>query len=123
MIWAATKEILGSGFPTRSVSGCGSTEDRLRREVSNLGSSGIVLSNYLYSENKGIDQLHSNCEAGLRLCFYICKKHSFCLEKNNNARFLEPSHEKTCFLHMRKQMRRSAARYRTANQCLLLRYS
>ena len=29
---------------------------------------------YLCSENKGADQLHSNCPADLRLCFHICKK-------------------------------------------------
>ena len=28
---------------------------------------------YLYSENKGADQLCSYCEADLRLCFRLCK--------------------------------------------------
>ena len=28
---------------------------------------------YPCSENKGVDQLRSNCEADLRLCFRICK--------------------------------------------------
>ena len=27
----------------------------------------------MYSENKGADQLRGNREAGLRLCFRICK--------------------------------------------------
>ena len=29
---------------------------------------------YLYSEDKGADQLHGYREADLRLCFRICKK-------------------------------------------------
>ena len=32
---------------------------------------------YLYSENKGADQLRSYCAADLRLCFRICKKPVF----------------------------------------------
>ena len=32
---------------------------------------------YLYSENKGADQLHGYREADLRLCFCICKKPFF----------------------------------------------
>ena len=28
---------------------------------------------YSCSENKGADQLHSYCEADLRLCFHICR--------------------------------------------------
>ena len=28
---------------------------------------------YLYSENKGADQLHSYCKADLRLCFCLCR--------------------------------------------------
>ena len=34
---------------------------------------------YLYSENKGTDQLCSNFAAELRLCFRICRKQSFSL--------------------------------------------
>ena len=32
---------------------------------------------YLYSENKGADQLRSYCAADLRLCFRICKNPVF----------------------------------------------
>ena len=32
---------------------------------------------YLYSENKGADQLRGDREADLRLCFRICKKPVF----------------------------------------------
>ena len=32
---------------------------------------------YLYSENKGADQLRGYCEADLRHCFRICKKPVF----------------------------------------------
>ena len=32
---------------------------------------------YLYSENKGADQLPNYCAADLRLCFRICKKPVF----------------------------------------------
>ena len=32
---------------------------------------------YPSSENKGADQLRSNCEADLRLCFRICKNPIF----------------------------------------------
>ena len=32
---------------------------------------------YLYSQNKGADQLRGYCEDDLRLCFRICKKPVF----------------------------------------------
>ena len=32
---------------------------------------------YLCSENKGADQLHGYCAAGLHLCFCTCKKQVF----------------------------------------------
>ena len=32
---------------------------------------------YICNKNKGADQLHSNCAAGLHLCFRICKKQVF----------------------------------------------
>ena len=32
---------------------------------------------YLCGENKGTDQQHSHCTAGLRLCSYLCKKTVF----------------------------------------------
>ena len=32
---------------------------------------------YPFSEDKGADQLRSNCAADLRLCFRICKKPFF----------------------------------------------
>ena len=36
---------------------------------------------YLYSENKGADQLRSYCAADLRLCFGICKKNVFLITR------------------------------------------
>ena len=33
----------------------------------------VLISYYPCSENKGTDQLHSYCEADLRLCFRICE--------------------------------------------------
>ena len=36
---------------------------------------------YLYSKNKGADQLRSYREADLRLCFRICKKADFLMTR------------------------------------------
>ena len=51
---------------------------------------------YLCSENKGADQLHSNCysycAADLRLCFCICKKPVFSQRGSYNNWF----NGKTC---------------------------
>ena len=65
-----------SGFPTRS-------DTNWAAQSLNMGSclkfriwqvEGLY---YLYSENKGADQLRSYCTADLRLCFRICKKPVF----------------------------------------------
>ena len=57
--------------------GCATTEDGKRLEISDLGTRGIVV--YLCSDNKGADQLRSNCAADLRLCFRICENPIFLL--------------------------------------------
>ena len=38
---------------------------------------------YLYSKNKGADQLRIYCAADLRLCFHICKKQVFSQRGSN----------------------------------------
>ena len=53
----------------RHKPGCTATEDGLWLEISDLESR----SYNICSENKGADQLHSYCQADLRLCFRICK--------------------------------------------------
>ena len=50
---------------------CTSTEDSYRLEILDVEISLELY--YLYSENKGADQLRSYCEADLRLCFCIGK--------------------------------------------------
>ena len=42
--------------------------------------------------------------------------------KDNNSEKCEPRHEKTCFLHMRKQRRRSAAQLLRSGSTPMLRY-
>ena len=47
---------------------------------------------YLCSENKGADQLRGYREAGLRLCFRICKLLVFsrdCSDKNKTSKVLQ----------------------------------
>ena len=76
---------------------------------------------YLYSKNKGADQLRSYCAADLRLCnVFAYAKSRFSqykaqiiriiLENENDKTSNELHHEKSCFLHMQKQRRRSATR-------------
>ena len=89
---------MSSGFPTRSSTNHSDLERR-----------GIVQYLYLYSENKGADQLQGNHAADLHLYFRIYAKSRF----SHDAALIminEPRCEKTGFLHMRKQRRRSASR-------------
>ena len=65
-----------SGFPTRSHTNQAVQPHKMARglkfriyEVEELY--------YLYSENKGADQLRGYREADLRLCFRVCKKPVF----------------------------------------------
>ena len=71
--WASLWENRSSGFPTRSDTNWSVQPQKMAKglkfriqEVKGLY--------YLYSENKGADQLRGYREAGLRLCFRICKK-------------------------------------------------
>ena len=57
---------------------------------------------YPSSENKGADQLRGYREADLRLCFRICRLLVF-----PRGGSYELCHEKTGFLQMQKQRRRS----------------
>ena len=51
------------------------TEDGYRLEISYIKEvEGLY---YLYSKNKGADQLHGYLASDLRLCFRICKKQIF----------------------------------------------
>ena len=52
------------------IPGCTVTEDGLRLKILDLESRGIVLS---MQWKKGADQLPSNCEADLCLCFRLCR--------------------------------------------------
>ena len=56
-----------SGFPTRSDTNWAVQPQKMAR---GLRSRAVVLS---VCENRGADQLCSNCAADLRLCFRICK--------------------------------------------------
>ena len=42
-------------------------------EAGNFGLKKVEELFYPFSENKGADQLHSYCEADLRLCFCLCR--------------------------------------------------
>ena len=70
-VLAVTHENLSLGFPSRSDTNRAVQPQKMARglkfwilEVERLY--------YLCSENKGADQLCSNCAADLRLCFRIC---------------------------------------------------
>ena len=71
---------------------------------------------YLCSENKGTDQLRSYCEADLRPWFLHMQNVVFLMMRLNSVgnkdfcSLIEPHREKTGFLPMRKQRRRSASR-------------
>ena len=68
------KMVFGVSDQVRHKPGCTAIQDGWRLEISDLDRGGIVLSVYIYSENKGADQLRGHREADLRLCFRICKK-------------------------------------------------
>ena len=51
---------------------------------------------YPHIENKGADQLRSNCAADLRLCFRICKKPVFSQRGSNYPRIKDKRHELYC---------------------------
>ena len=74
---------------------------------------------YQSSENNGADQLQGYRKADLRLCFCICKKHVFSWHGPNLlfGVIYEPRREKTGFMFMQKQRRRSG--YREADLCLI----
>ena len=78
-----------SGFPTRSDTNWAVQPQNVARGLKFriLEVDGLY---YLYSENKGADQLRIYCAADLRLCFRICKNHLY----PYGARY-----EKTGFLH------------------------
>ena len=65
-----------SGFPTRSNTNGAVQPQKMARglKFQILEVEGLY---YLYSENKGADQLRSYCAADLRLCFCLCKNPVF----------------------------------------------
>ena len=91
--------------------GPGQTQTRLYShriwlEAGNIGSRNKRDSTLLAAKNKGADQLRVYLSADLRLCFSHTKgrfSHDTAILK----RYYEPRREKTGFLHMRKQRRRS----------------
>ena len=75
-IWAATPENMSSKVFNQvwhKHTGCTSTEDGYRLDISDLWSRGIVLC----SKNKGADQLCGYHTADLRLCFCIYQSQVF----------------------------------------------
>ena len=64
------------GFPTRSDTNWAVQSQKMARGLK-FWIEVIEGLYYLYSENKGADQLRSYCAADLRLCFRICKKPVF----------------------------------------------
>ena len=70
------RENRSSGFPTRSYTNQAVQSGKMAKGLKFWIYEEEELY-YLRSENKGADQLHSNCAADLRLCFRICKKPVF----------------------------------------------
>ena len=106
------KKSRSSGFPTRSDTNRAVQSLNMARGLK-FRFQKVEGLYYPCSENKGADQLRGYREADLRLCFRIYKK----LVSHDKAQVAscipistyESHHEKTCFLHMPKQRRRSAA--------------
>ena len=76
IIRAASKENLSPGFPTRPDTNQAVESQKMIRGLKFR----IKIEEGFYypcSENKGADQLRSDCAADLRLCFRICKKPVF----------------------------------------------
>ena len=70
-IWAATWENRSSGFLARSDTNCWSVQLQKRARCLKFQVQEEEELYYPSSENKGTDQLHSYCEAALRLCFNV----------------------------------------------------
>ena len=67
------KPVFGVSYQVQHKPGCTATESGMRLEISDLEEEGLY---YLYSENKGSDQLHGHCAAD-SIFVFACAKSRF----------------------------------------------